>query len=79
MHFWLIVILIILLFISIIAGQNITPIVIRFFSWQTPPLPLAAVIISVFLLGIIFSFLLNAGKIIKLTRRIKKLEGEKNK
>lgn len=89
MHLWLISVLLIILLISIIASQNVTPLVIHFFSWRTPEMPIAVLIIGVFLLGIIFSFLLSIGKIVKLSRKIKKMEretarpqiyeGEKNK
>ncbi len=89
MHLWLISVLLIILLISIIASQNVTPLVINFFSWRTPEMPIAVLIIGVFLLGIVFSFLLSIGKIVKLSRKIKKMEreiarpqiceGEKNK
>ncbi|MFH1258834.1 MAG: LapA family protein [Elusimicrobiota bacterium] len=89
MHLWLISVLIIILLISIIASQNVTPLVLHFLSWRTPEMPIAVLIIGVFLLGIIFSFLLSIGKIVKLSGKIKKLErelaqpqvgeGEKNK
>jgi uncharacterized integral membrane protein len=68
--------LVILVVLFVFSVNNVQPVKIIFFGYQTPALPLFLVIVFIFSLGFLLSALLCAFKVSKLRRQVSQLQKE---
>ncbi|MBI5554793.1 MAG: DUF1049 domain-containing protein [Elusimicrobia bacterium] len=72
--FKLLFFLVITIFIAIFSTQNNSPIIIKFFEWQSTEISLVIVIFGSILIGFIWALIPASIRIVSLKHRLQKIE-----